>query len=74
MISVIYCTRDSNKAHTDHLRKTSGMANKIEIIEVINNGESLTVAYNRALKKASHDVVVFCHVNRLRYSRISWNY
>tara|TARA_R110000868_G_scaffold19400_7_gene83600 strand:+ start:10885 stop:12429 length:1545 start_codon:yes stop_codon:yes gene_type:complete len=61
MITVIYCTRESNKAHTEHLRKTSGMANKIEIIEVINNGESLTVAYNRALKEATNDIVVFCH-------------
>lgn len=61
MISVIYCTREPNRAHTEHLRKTSGMANKIEIIEVINQGESLTVAYNRALKQASHDIVVFCH-------------
>jgi len=61
MISVIYCTREPNKAHTEHLKKTSGMANKIEIIEVVNNGESLTVAYNRALGQTSHDVVVFCH-------------
>lgn len=61
MISVIYCTREPNKAHTEHLKKTSGLANKIEIIEVVNKGESLTVAYNRALKEARNDVVVFCH-------------
>jgi hypothetical protein len=31
------------------------------VIEIINNGESLTKSYNRGLKQASNDVVVFCH-------------
>ena len=61
MISVIYCTRESNRSHYDHLRKTSGLSNKIEIIEIVNNGESLTKAYNRGLKQATNDIVVFCH-------------
>lgn len=61
MISVVYCTRTPNRSHYDHIRKTSGMANKIEIIEIVNNGESLTKAYNRGLKQATNDIVVFCH-------------
>jgi glycosyltransferase involved in cell wall biosynthesis len=61
MISVIYCTREENPQHKEHIRKTSGMAKKIEVIEIINNGESLTKAYNRGLKMATNDVVVFCH-------------
>jgi len=73
MISVIYCTRVTNKAHTEHLRRSSGMAKNIEIIEVINNGESLTVAYNRALKQTSHDIVVFCH-DDLTIETKSWGH
>jgi GT2 family glycosyltransferase len=61
MITVIYCTRKSNREHYDHIRKTSGLANKIEVIEIINEGESLTKAYNRGLKQATNDIVVFCH-------------
>jgi hypothetical protein len=41
--------------------KTSGLHKHLEIIEIINNGESLTSAYNRGLKQATNDIVVFCH-------------
>jgi len=61
MISVVYCTRESNKEHTEHLIKTSGLLKTIEVIEIINNGESLTKSYNRGLKQAKNDIVVFCH-------------
>ena len=61
MITVIYCTRESKPEHKNHLVKTSGLDKKIEVIEIINNGESLTKAYNRGLKQASNDIVVFCH-------------
>lgn len=61
MISVVYCTRESNPAHKEHLISTSGLHKHIEIIEIINNGESLTKAYNRGLNQAKNDIVVFCH-------------
>lgn len=61
MISVIYCTREENSSHKNHIIKTSGLAKKIEVIEIINKGESLTKAYNRGLKMAKNDIVVFCH-------------
>ena len=61
MISVIYCTRESNPKHKEHIIKTSGLYKNIEVIEIINNGESLTSAYNRGYKMASNDIVVFCH-------------
>jgi len=61
MITVIYCTRETNLAHKEHLIKTSGLHKNIEVIEIINNGESLTKAYNRGLKQAKHKHVVFCH-------------
>ncbi len=61
MISVVYCTREENPEHKEHIIKTSGNSKKIEVIEIINNGESLTKAYNKGLKKAKNDIVVFCH-------------
>ena len=51
MISVIYCTREHNPEHTEHIKKTSGL-NDIEVIEYINHGESLTKFYNQGLKDA----------------------
>jgi glycosyltransferase involved in cell wall biosynthesis len=61
MISVVYCTRQSSPQHKEHLIKTSGLDKRLEVIEIINNGESLTTSYNRGLKQASNDIVVFCH-------------
>lgn len=71
MITVVYCTKKPNKKHTDHLVKTSGLHKHIEVIEIVNNsdqtsswfngGSSLTEAYNRGLKMAMYDIVVFCH-------------
>jgi len=61
MISVVYCTRQTKPEHKEHLIKTSGLHKHLEVIEIINNGESLTKAYNRGLKQAKNDIVVFCH-------------
>ena len=61
MLTVVYCTRKSNPEHTEHLRKSSGLQKHIEIIEIINEGESLTKSYNRGLNQAKNDIVVFCH-------------
>jgi len=61
MITVVYCTRQTNPEHKEHLIKSSGLHKNIEVIEIINNGESLTKSYNRGLKQAKNDIVVFCH-------------
>lgn len=61
MVTVVYCTRETNPAHKEHLIKSSGLHKNIEVIEIINKGESLTVAYNRGLKQAKNNIVVFCH-------------
>jgi len=61
MISVVYCTRESNQKHRDHIIKTSGLHKNIEVVEIINNGESLTSAFNRGYKQSKYDIVVFCH-------------
>ena len=60
MITIVYCTREHNQKHIDHLKKMAGHP-KVQVIERINNGESLTVSYNELLKQADHDIVVFCH-------------
>ena len=60
MISIVYCTREENKKHSEHLLKVCGNP-KVEIIEYINKGESLTKFYNRALSETKHDIVVFVH-------------
>lgn len=61
MISVVYCTRETNKKHSEHIAKTSGLGKHIEIIEIVNNGEALTKSYNRGLNLAKNDIVVFMH-------------
>ena len=61
MITVIYCTREANPEHTKHIIQTSGLDKHIQVIEIINNGESLTKAYNRGLSQALYDIIVFCH-------------
>ena len=61
MLTVIYCTRETNPAHKEHLIKSSGLHKNIEVIEIINNGESLTKDYKRGLKQAEYKHVVFCH-------------
>jgi hypothetical protein len=61
MVSIVYCTRETNPEHKEHLIKSSGLHKHVEVIEIINNGESLTHAYNRGLKQAKYDIVVFCH-------------
>tara|TARA_R110000796_G_scaffold63162_2_gene145635 strand:+ start:8052 stop:9830 length:1779 start_codon:yes stop_codon:yes gene_type:complete len=60
MISIVYCTREHNQEHIDHLKKMAGHP-KVEVIEYLNDGISLTKAYNELLEKTTHDIVVFCH-------------
>ena len=61
MLTIVYCTRQSNPEHKEHLIKSSGLQKHVEVIEIINNGESLTKSYNRGLEQAKNDIVVFCH-------------
>jgi len=61
MVTVVYCTRETNPKHKEHLIKSFGFYKNIEIIEFVNNGESLTKAYNRGLNQAKNNIVVFCH-------------
>lgn len=60
MISVIYCTREENPEHKEHIIKSCGVKD-VEVIEYINKGESLTMYYNKGLNESINDIVVFVH-------------
>ena len=60
MISIIYCTREENKQHYEHLKKSAGNPN-VEVIEYINKGEGLTKFYNKGLTESKHNIVLFVH-------------
>jgi len=60
MISIVYCTREHNQGHIDHIKKMAGHP-KVEVLEYVNNGESLTKCYNEFLDKTKFDIVVFLH-------------
>lgn len=61
-ISIVFSTRTLNERFVKHLKESSGLGDKIQIIPFVNNGEkSLTQVYNEGLEQAKHDIVVFCH-------------
>jgi hypothetical protein len=60
MISIVYCTREHKPKHIEHLKKVCGNP-KVEVIEYINKGESLTKFYKKGLQEATNNIVVFCH-------------
>ena len=60
MVSVVYCTREHNEEHIKHIHKMFGHP-KVEVIEYINEGDSLTKFYKKALKETKYDIVVFLH-------------
>ena len=60
MVSVIYCTKESNEEHSKHIHKMFGHP-KVEVIEYVNKGEGLTKFYSKGLKEAKYDIVVFLH-------------
>ncbi len=60
MISIVYCTREHNPKHIEHIKKSSGIKD-IEIIEYINHGESLTKFYNKGLTESKNNILIFCH-------------
>lgn len=60
MITVVYCTREHKPEHSEHIRKAFGHP-KVEVIEYVNSGEGLTKYYDRGLREAKHDIVVYMH-------------
>ena len=60
-MTIFYSTREKNAKYTEYLRKTSGIKD-VEIIELVNQNQySLTEAYNKGLKEAKNDIIVFLH-------------
>ena len=59
MISIVYCTKESKPEHKEHLLKACGNP-KVEVIEYVNKGEGLTKYYQKGLKEAKNDIIVFC--------------
>jgi len=61
MVSVVFSTRKDKPEFIEHIKATSGI-HKIEILQIVNDGEmSLTQAYNKGLKETTNDIVIFCH-------------
>ena len=61
MITIFYSTRENNPKYTEYLKKTSGIKD-VEIIELVNQNQySLTEVYNKGLREAKYDKIVFLH-------------
>lgn len=61
MITVFYCTRQSNSEYSKRISETSGLKD-VEIIEYVNDGTvSLAKAYNTCLNSAKYDNIIFIH-------------
>ncbi len=60
-ISIVFSTRKIDEKFVDHLKKTC-LHKGVEVLPYENNGEySLPEIYNKGLKEASSDIIVFCH-------------
>ena len=60
-LSVVVSTKQRDEGYVKHLKSTSGLKD-IEIIIYENPGKySLTELYNRGLKEAKNNNIVFCH-------------
>ena len=71
MITIGFCTRESNPEYIDHIIKTCGLdLKKMDIIEVVNTGDrSLTECYNEILIKSKNNIIVFMHDDLIMETR-----
>lgn len=71
MITIGFCTRESNPEYIDHIVKTCGLdLKKMDIIEIVNTGDrSLTQCYNEILARAKNNIVVFMHDDLIMETR-----
>ena len=71
MITIVYSTRTANPTFQKEISNTIGVR-KYQVLEYTNNGEySLTELYNKGLKEAENDIVVFCH-DDIYFERKNW--
>jgi hypothetical protein len=72
MISIICSTQYPLDGFKEEIIKSSGLKDKVEFLEYINNDEfSLTEIYNRGLKESKYDICVFLH-NDIIMNSSSW--
>ena len=70
-LTIAFSTRAIKSSFIDHIKKTCGVRD-VEILPFENpNGVSLTEIYNKALNKASNDVVVLTH-DDLTFTSKGW--
>ena len=70
-LSVVFSSKKINPEFVETIKKSSGV-HKIEILPYENPGKySLTEVYNMGLKKASNDIVVFCH-DDIKFDTKNW--
>jgi len=62
MVTVVCSSQNQLDEFKEHVIKTSGLHNKLEFLGYENKGEfSLTEIYNRGLREAKNNIVVFMH-------------
>ncbi|MBM4137237.1 MAG: hypothetical protein FJ241_10470 [Nitrospira sp.] len=60
-LTIVFSTRKDNPLFVYHLKQTCGV-DDVEILQYINDGKySLTEIYNKALREAKNDIIVFSH-------------
>lgn len=60
-VSIVFSTRKINESFIEHLKKTC-VHKGVEVLPYENNGEhSLAEIYNKGLKEAKSDIIIFCH-------------
>lgn len=70
-LSVVFSTREADSKFIEHIKNTVGLDN-IEVISYVNKGEfSLAELYNKALREAKHDIIIFIH-DDIMFSHDNW--
>ena len=73
MISIVFCSKDPQAGYIEHLSNSCGVRD-VEVIPIKNVGyNSLVESYNRGLKLAKYDTVVFTH-DDVAFNTQPWGY
>lgn len=70
-LTVVFSTKKINLEFVEVIKSTSGVHN-IEVLPYENPGKySLTEIYNKGIKKAKNDIIVFCH-DDIKFDTKNW--
>lgn len=62
MITIAYSTRETKPEFVNYLKKSSGFAKNVNVIEKINTGDkSLSQVYNEIISECTTDILILCH-------------